>query len=225
MKILKYLVILIFFTPCCATSQTPKAIKAELSKYFKRIGYWEQHRYDENVTGDDSLLEANDNFQQRLKIYAVKYPFTLNQNFSAIKHLVVCTADDKNLRSYSWDDGLGGTLRFYRNTIQFSEKGKLYSVNVETGLITAIYMLKTNHQKYYLITDFGQAMTGYNSEGVQIWSVRNGHLVRDNRLIKTESGYKNSISYAYYWTNDPSDGFLSYNKELKMLDFPGYYQG
>jgi len=94
------------FLFCCFISfnvfaQTPKSIEEDLGKSFKKISYWEQHKFDGNGSGEDSLREANDRFQQKLKRYTVKYPFTLNQSFSSISHLAVRTSIDKKVRCYS----------------------------------------------------------------------------------------------------------------------------
>jgi hypothetical protein len=212
---------------CCfsisvdSIAQSPKNIEAALGRSFKKIGYWEQQKHNDNeLAGEDSLKKANERFQQKLKRYTVKYPFTFNLSFSRIKHLKVSTSADNNLRCYSWDDGSGGTQRYYKTTIQYKYGGRLFSVNEDENLlITGINIIKTNKNTYYLITDFGQGMSGYFLEGIRVWSIQNGHLNKNSKLFKTDSGFKNTIDYTYY-SDDAFGGHLRYDKKTKEFYIP-----
>lgn len=112
-------------------------------------------------------------------------------------------------------------MRYYKNTIQYKYGGHLYSVNgQDIGLITAVYMVEVNNQTYYLITSFGQAMSIYFGEGVQVWSIQNGRLNKNSKLFKTSSGFKNAINYFYYWDEDPLAGHLRYDKKSRIFSIP-----
>src|SRR5471030_1243229 len=72
---------------CCFISdslfaQTPAAIEADLLKSFKKIDYWQEHQQDNNYTGTDSLIKSNKIFEEKLKFYTSKNPFTLTYPFN-----------------------------------------------------------------------------------------------------------------------------------------------
>src|SRR4051812_38402826 len=99
------------FAPILTLAQSPKAIETDLLKSFKKIGYWDDNRGN-NENGDDSLDKANEVFATKLKNYTAKYPLTITEPFTSLKkeHLDIFTSADSLFRIYSWDTGGGGTM-------------------------------------------------------------------------------------------------------------------
>ncbi|MEO6981386.1 MAG: hypothetical protein ABI113_23530 [Mucilaginibacter sp.] len=207
------------FISFSSVAQSSKNIEERLNKSFKRISYWELHKNDRNVSGDDSLEKANDFFQQKLKEYTVKYQLTLKQRFLKIENLNVAVSGDGNLKCYSWDDGTGGTMRYYKNVIQYKIGNQLFSESIETGMLDEIYTIKIRNITYYLVTHFAQAMSGYYSEGISMWTIKNGRLYMNPKLFKTGFHLTSSIDYSYYM-DERFNGHLRYDKKTNVLYIP-----
>ena len=109
---------------CCFIStnifaQTPKAIEDDLYKSFAKIDY----KSEDNT-------KANDVFGKKLKLYAEKYPFTIDQKFESLKkeHLDISTSSDGLFRIYSWDTWNGGTTHYFESVFQYKSGGKTIAV-------------------------------------------------------------------------------------------------
>src|SRR3712207_1559085 len=111
MKNKLYLLLLFTSTSVLCYGQTPAPAERVLLQHFQRIGYWQEHQ----EMNYDSLGKANDAFLRRLLAFPRRDPSTLGQPFSSLvrEGLLVATSPDGRFRMYSWDTGLGGTLRDY----------------------------------------------------------------------------------------------------------------
>jgi hypothetical protein len=221
MKNLKVLLLVI----CCLIpkllfAQTATSVKVELSRLFNKIEYWGEHQYDTTSTLNlfDSVPVANKRFKYKLEYYTKKYPFIFDQNFNSIKGLKVLKSSDNILKVYSWDDETGGTMRNYVSVIQFKSGNKLYS-SLNDGFFINIYTLKVDNQTYYLLQSFGQGMSSYFEQTIEVWTIDKGHLNMKVKLFKTETGLKNSIGYAY-WFDGKHKGDIEYNQKSKTIYFP-----
>jgi hypothetical protein len=186
-------------------AQSTGAIEADLLKSFKQIDYWFQKKGDTTVNADDKLAEANDVFGKKLEEVTKKYPSTLNTPFNSLKkeHLDIFTADDGLFRIYSWETWMGGTMRDFANVIQYSIGQKTESVllaSSETSYVpfySSLYTFKANHKTYYL----GVYCTIYSTKdvgaGIKVFTITNGKLDDNVKLIKTQTGLKNKIYYDY----------------------------
>jgi hypothetical protein len=199
---------------CCFSTvnlfaQSPQFIETDLLKSFKRINYWNEKSHIDttgNITLGDSLADANTGFAKRLKYYTEKYPFTINQKFTALvaDNLDVSSSDDGLFRIYSWDTWTGGTMHFFESVFQYKWKNRTYSI-LDTPKTegdsrvnyTKLYTFKANNTTYYLSIYLFIESSRYAGQGIQIFSIINGKLNANTKLIKTKTGLHGQISYEY----------------------------
>ncbi|HTD99058.1 MAG TPA: hypothetical protein VK668_07205 [Mucilaginibacter sp.] len=206
MKFLRlFLLICYCLTSLKSHGQNPKAIEADLLKSFKKINYWDERIRDTTINAGDSLDNANNAFGEKLKLYAEKYPLTINYPFNYLKkqYLNICSSADGLFRIYSWDTGGGGTMREFENVMQYKTGNKAKSelvVNSEDlgiPFYSNLYTFKMGNKTYYLgIFGFIES-SRYAGAGIKLFAIENNKLNRDVKLLKTRSGLKNEISYEY----------------------------
>jgi len=196
----------IYLLICCCLfnvdvfAQTPKEIEADLLTSFKKIAY------SRDKNDDEGISKANNVFAEKLKYYTEKYPSTLSQSFALLKneHLDISTSDDGLFRIYSWDTWTGGTMHFFENVLQYQSSIKTISI-LDTSRAevddrpnyTKIDTFSTKKHTYYLATFLGIGSTRDAMSGIQIFTIRDGKLDNNVRLIKTKSGMHSQLYYAY----------------------------
>jgi hypothetical protein len=216
-----------------ASGQTPKAIETDLYKSFKKINYWTEKR-SADTTGKwvDSLEKANDVFGQKLKHYTTTYPFTIDQKFSGFSNsgLTINESADGQLRIYSWDTYMGGTMRDFAKVIQYKTGQKTNSIlDTASGesekyvyAYSDLYTIKVNNHPYYLALYYGIFSGKDRGEGVRFFSIENGKLI-DAKLIKTQSGLHNKLYYDYDLFSIPKnvkDANIRYDPAKKTISLP-----
>lgn len=193
-------ILILIFTFCgslCANAQTPEAIEADLLNAFKKI---------DGDKNQDKIFEFNSQFAKKLKFYTEKFPNTINQKFSKLvtNGLVISTATDGNLRIYSWDTNGGGTWLFFESVFQYKVGDKTYAI-LDTPMVegesrlnyTKIYSFNTNGETYYLCSFLEIGSTKDVGGGVQCFTIKDGKLNTNAKIIKTKSGLKSEIRYGY----------------------------
>ncbi len=201
---------LFLFVGCCfivsnSFAQSPQAIEADLRKSFKKINYWDERIHDTTINAGDSLDNANNAFGEKLKLYTEKYPSTLNYPFNSLKkqYLNICSSDDGLFRIYSWDTGGGGTMREFENVMQCKTGNRTKSellVNSEdlrVPFYSNLYTFKTGNKTYYLGVFGFIESSRYAGAGIKVFAIENNKLNMNVKLLKTQSGLKNEISYEY----------------------------
>ena len=202
---------LFFFLFCCFISyglsaQTPKDIEIDLYRSFQKIDNW-QDRQD-TLSNRDSLENANNDFAQRLKKYTTEYPFTIDQKFTELvkDHLDIASSVDGLFRIYSWDTWLGGSKHAFENLFQFKANNSTISdlkkadASMEghpTYWFSNLYTLKVNDKTYYLAVFNGVYSAKDAGQGIQVFTIENGKLIDDIKLIKNTSGLHNQLYYDY----------------------------
>jgi hypothetical protein len=221
MKILRLFVsIYCLLIPITNVAQTPTTIETDLLKSFKTIDYRSQ---------DNG--KANEIFAKKLKYYTEKYPFTINQDFTALKaaHLNISSSADSLFRIYSWDTWKGGTMHFFENIFQYKIGTKTISL-LDTPKgdgdnrpnYRKLYTFKVNDHTYYLCDYITIGSSKDIGEGIQVFDIENGVLNNNVRIIKTKSGLHNKLSYEYDlgtvvdWKVRPSVNFDSQTKTIKI---------
>jgi len=208
-------------------AQSAANVRQHVSNSFNRITYWMD---SESNVKDDSLEQANKNFQKLLLAYTSKYPQMIRVQFNGINGLKVVTSADGLLRIYSWDTGTGGTMHFFREVVQYKSGTQTRSLALnnfnkegETGYsYEAIHTLKTGNKNYYLVNYKGIYSSKDIGEGIRIFCIDNGVLDTEVKLIKTQSGMHNSINYSYDffsvvdWKVRPSIQFNTGTNEVKI---------
>jgi hypothetical protein len=119
----------------------------------------------------------------------------------------ITTSKDKKLRIYSLDVG-GGSMRFYRKLVQYQGKsGKVYIIPYsgfgwgDTQDNSFCYDIKQIESKdgpiYLALSNLGSGGGGGRVEQIRVLRIQDDKLDVDARLIKTETGLQNSISFSY----------------------------
>lgn len=229
--------ILLFITCCLVTvttfAQSPKAIEADLLKSFKKISYWDDKQREGVGNAADSLDKANEVFAAKLKSYTVKYPSTITEPFSSLKkeRLDVYTSTDSLFRIYSWDTWTGGTMHQFANVMQYKVGQKTRSILLtgrETNNVpyySNLYTFINGNKTYYL----GIYGTIYSTKdagtGIKIFSIENGTLNSDTKIIKTQSGLKSKLYYSYDFFSVVDIPFekrptITFDAETKTIKMP-----
>jgi hypothetical protein len=203
----------LYFTAFCILislnvfGQTPQQIEADLLKSFKKIGYWNQQR-DKDTSGawGNKLAQANNNFGRKLKYYAEKYPATITDPFQSLlkEHLDISSSADGLFRIYSWDTRTGGTEHFFENVFQYKSEQKTTAIfdtlnyGHDDDIINyhKVCSFKVNDISYYLAIYLIIGSTKDVSDGIHIFTVKNGKL-KNAKIIKTPSGLHSDLSYDY----------------------------
>ncbi|MBB5396227.1 hypothetical protein [Mucilaginibacter sp. AK015] len=180
-------------------------IEADLLRSFTKLEYWD-HQQRKGLDGaSDSLEAANDVFETKLKGYAINIPSTIAEPFTALKkaHLDIFTSTDGLFRIYSWETWMGGTMRDFSNLMQYKTGQKtnaiLYTTtqDVYIPFYSNLYTFKNGAKTYYLGVYNGIYSTKDVSTGIKLFTIENGRLNDNVKLIKTQSGLRNKISYNY----------------------------
>lgn len=154
----------------------------------------------------DSLNYYSDLFSTRLINFLEDNPSSLYYKFKSLTDSNDChivTSTDGLFRIFSWDTQLGGTMHEFNNIFQFKSSGKVYSTelnrnedDIGTDFID-IYTLKANNKTYYLTISGGSESTKDAYEKISAYTISSDTLDDKVKLIKTQSGLKNSISFEY----------------------------
>jgi hypothetical protein len=181
-------------------AQTPLQIETDLVSSFRKISYCAEKHDDAHVGNADDL------FAKKLKSYAGKFPATMSYPFSQLKQesLTILTSADGLFRSYSWDDETGGTMRYFEHVCQYKSQTKIEAIGGEPrpeGEVwpgyEGLYTFKTQGNTYYLAITVEIGSSKDLEKGIQVFSIENGKLNADTKIIKTKSGLHSKITYDY----------------------------
>ena len=231
------------FTSYDLAAQTPKQIEDDLLKSFKKIDYWEDYRnsnkdnVDKSMLGNDSLDKACDAFAGILKSYTSKYPFTIEQKFSSIaqnrnsipKNKVnILTSTDGLFRIYSWDTRSDGTMYSFADVFQYKTGLKTKSSLISESdsgqwkyvyYYSDLYTLNVDSKTYYLAIYNGAYNHIEAGQGIQIFTIENGKLNDDVKLIRTNSGLHSQLYYEYLFDGSKADN-ISYDPVQQTISLP-----
>jgi len=225
-----------FFICWCFASvnlfaQTPKSIKDDLSKLSNKIDYWSDKARDEtteDTSFSDSLEDANDKYGKKLQFYTSTYPFTLNQNFNSLGG--VSSSSDNLFRIYTWDTYTGGTMHLFDNVFQYKSQMNVKSflqkqdttgnANDYIYCYSKIYTLKAKDITYYLASYIGVFSNKDIGQGIQVFSIKNGKLNANTKVIKTGSGFHSRLYYEYEITDNTNNTDIQYDSSKKTISLP-----
>jgi hypothetical protein len=184
----------------------------------------------------DSLEFYSEQFSKRLKTFIKNNPLSLDYKFQALVDSGVCfikTSDDGLFRIYSWDDEMGGTMRFFKTIFQFKSGGQVFTKTNETevedtppaSFYSQIFSLLSNNTKYYLAVDNGIYSSKDASQSISIFTIKDGILNDTAKLIKTTSRLTNriSISFDFFTVADRHERpleLIKYDEIKKIIYIP-----
>lgn len=190
---------------------------------------------DRNNTNYDSLEAANTQFEKLLLQYTASNPETLHYDFKALKKngLLITTSEDGKFRIYSWDTWTGGTMHYFKNVYQYEGNKKVYSEARESegeGDAQPFYHqmndILVQNKKHYLAQSTAIFSTGLSYHNIKVFSIDNGRLNHNAKLIKTQSGIKNQLGYEVDRTassnrdNEISNYDIEYDPNNKIISIP-----
>lgn len=184
--------LILFFVSNIAYAQNTKFVnkETELLKEYKKF----------SETDDfDSKENQSIKFSKDFKKFISENPETLTYDFKNLKNkLYVITSEDRKLRFYVWDTGLGGTMVSFDQIIQYSSNGKVKTIYNKEQSDTAYFVsniIKTsvNNQTYYLVISNGIFSNKDQAQAVQAFTIRNDKLIDSDKIFKTKTTTLNKI--------------------------------
>lgn len=211
-------------------SQDLNLIEKKLNALNEKRIFWSD---DQSETAYDSLAKYNDEFEKFILNFTSKTPKSLTHNFNEIDGLNKISSEDGLFRVYSWNTFEGGTMQFYRSVFQYNVNGKVYS-KVNTKRNCSFYKItdvEINSKHYYITNSVSVGSGAVYYFEAKIFSIDNGQLNENTKLIKTKSGIKNTLGYGVDLSSssnrDRKDGIesrdyidLIYDKKNKTIVIP-----
>lgn len=189
--------LILFKTPLF--SQDLNSLENKLNNLIEKRIYWSDNQ---NEGSYDSLAKYNKEFEKLILKFTATNPKTLTHNFKKIKtDLTIITSEDGRFRIYTWNTFEGGTMQFYTNVFQYSIDGKVYSkLNKKEGYDSGcrfyeINDIQANNKHYYVTNSVSIGSSAAYLYQAKIFSIENGTLNDNAKLIKTKSGIKNTLTY------------------------------
>ncbi len=180
--------------------------------------------YEKAISTSDDKNDLNDSlftkFGSEFTRFIENNPGTLEYTFKAIAEiLTISTSDDNNLRIYSWDDGTGGTMRFYNQIIQFKSGGKVHTFipkRLKEGdpgeYCSKIYHINANSKNFYFPINNSKGSSKDLAQSISCYTIENNKLSDTTRIFKTRTKFLKRIEVGY-------DFFTSYNHKGDPIEF------
>lgn len=218
-------------------SQTAKVFEKKLSALIeKRNAIIE--RDDEKAY--EALTQCNDELEKLVLQFTSSNPETLAYSFKEMPNgLTVVTSADGQFRIYSWNTLEGGTMQYYKNVFQYKVNGKVYSKLSKTetesndGSVNFYDLneVKSNSKNYYVASSISVGSSAAYYYEAKVFSIEDGKLNENAKLIKTRSGLKNTLGYdvdlSSSSNSDRTDGVegrdymgMVYDKKTKTISIP-----
>ena len=226
-------ILFFIFLSHIVSGQNINAIEKELELSFRKIGHWYADQ-NHNRDAADSLTAANNEFE-KLLLKHTSNPQTMRYDFKSLRKsgLQVSSSEDGKLRIYSWDTWNGGTMHFFKNIFQYEADSKVYSEiigdNSEMNPQTFYYKINdiiSENKKYYLAQNMATYSSALTAHSIKVFSIDNGKLNSDARLIKTQTGIRNQLRYEIdfsaksNWNNEIENYNIEYDGKNKIISIP-----
>ncbi|RTQ46849.1 hypothetical protein EJV47_20990 [Hymenobacter gummosus] len=218
------------------------SIEQDLLQDLKRIHYWADYENaPDHLSLPDSVERANERFRRKLLHYAATEPATLTAEFRLLRaeHLTIATAPDQQLRIYSWDTRTGGTMHFFANVYQFRRGPATVGARClplpaghtePGGFYSELFAVRKGAQTYYLGLAHGIHSSRDCYQQVKVFTIEAGQLNPDARLIRTASGLKNTLGFAYDFFSvadrpERPVRLITYDAATRRLQLPVVWAG
>ena len=195
----KTLPLILLFLNGLAFGQDLTEIQMKLNVLQEKRFYWSK---DQNHASYDSLNKYNTQLQHFIVDFSAKNAKTLRYPFESKNGgFDIVSSQDGNFRIYNWNEFGGGTMQFYRNVFQFASHQK---VNSKYNEIEAqnngcryyeINEVVSAGKKYYLTSSISIGSSANFYYQIKVFSIENGKLNENAKLIKTKTGLKNTLGY------------------------------
>lgn len=216
-------------------AQDIKSLEHKLHHLAQQREKWSHSQEEKSY---DSLAKYNKELEVLILEFTANNPKTLSHQFDKEKvGLDLLTSDDGLFRIYTWNTLEGGTMQYFRSVYQYNVAGKVHSMKSDTPeadngcRFLEINDLTVAGKRYYLTTSISVGSSALYYYQAKIFSVENGKLNPNARLIKTKTGIKNVIGYEVDLSSssnrDRKDGLeprdymkMLYDQKNKMILIP-----
>jgi hypothetical protein len=181
--------LLLFFISNVSYAQKGKFESKEAEFLKAYIKFSESEDYE-------SKQAQSDKFSEGFKKFISGNPETLSYDFKKLKDkLYIITSEDKKLKFYVWDTGMGGTMISFDQMIQYSSNGKVKTIyNSDTPyFVSEIIRTSIRNQTYYLVISNGIFSNKDQAQAVQAFTIKNDKLIDTDKIFKTKTKMLNKI--------------------------------
>lgn len=213
-----------------AFSQTAKGYEQKLNKLAERHNYWDDQNSNGNEVASDSLEACNNAFEKYLLEVASTIPESISNKFEAFEknHIHVLTSEDGNFRIYTWDTFEGGTMRFFKNILQYKSNGKVkakvFNIDEDDAgcQFLELNQVTSNKKHFYVTCAVSVGSSSVYGYYAKIFSIDNRRLNEEAKLIKTKSGLMNTLYYEIDLTNEANRNDTYFDDHnLSVFDYIG----
>lgn len=228
MKTILFIILLMIFTLNQKTSaKTIEEIEKDLLHDLMQINNLAKENNSE------ALSILNQKFSKNLLDFASENKEMINYNFPKIgkEYWTIATSPDKKFRIYSWDTNSDGSMRFFKNIIQWKDYDKIYAKSMETkegepgGFYSEIFQLTDELNTFYLVY-FNSILSGRDSyQAIHCMDFERGVFNPKFEKIKTKSGltHKLGFSFDFYSVKDPKQfpiKLIKFNNTKNTISIP-----
>jgi hypothetical protein len=182
-------------------AQSPEGLETDILRLLETIG--QSGTYSGNYD-EESSDRANRQLMERL-LSDGRQLAVLRYGFPRLKEeMYVATSSDGKLRIYSWDKQTGGTMRDFASVFQYQGKsGSVFTwadddIGDAAGVFyQAIYQVSSRSGPIYLAASTFIGSTSLHGHSIKVVRIIGDKLDQKANLIRTPSGLKNSVGFAY----------------------------
>ena len=190
----------------CLFLLTPILIAAQTSQQIEKTLLGHLEKFQNRAASDSAVIEKENKALKADLLRYAKLRSVLRYNFPALsKKMFIATSRDGKFRIYSWDNESGGTMRDFENVYEFEGRdGRVYATERKSAqegdygsFYTQIFQIAAPEGMTYLANSTFIASTSLSSQALSAFRVDGAKLNSDVKIIRTQSGIKNSVGFQY----------------------------
>lgn len=184
---------------------------------------------------DEKMERLNKKLFDKILYSTSHYPETINFSFHKIREkcVQILDSEDSNVRLYSWDTYLGGTMGVYGNIVQYKSEDTVFSEPLSNSFIfsnydnffcKSIFTFDTLGNTYYLIVKTSKYSSKDAAESVTAYTIEKGKLIKV-KLFRSKKGIAHTVNlyYNFYSVVNRKERpirLIKFNKKRKVLSLP-----
>lgn len=185
----------------------------------------------ESFTSEEPSKDDNQKkFELRLQEILREHENSINYAFPKLVEagMVIADSEDGKLRSYSWDDMRGGSMRYYNNLFQFMDQDKVVlklesteDDKVYYPIYEKIESFSVDQKVYYILFALNIFSNKLVNSSIEIYSLQQGALT-PAKMIETPEGmdYILGETYDFQSLNDSDSHLITFDKNQLQITFP-----
>lgn len=241
MSKIRLLPLIIVLCSCSLYGQAIKALEKDLVNTF--IEHREYHDSVNEIIRRDStrlnsmltMAHIDSLCLNKILYYTSKFPQTIGMDFKLLRaqDVNIMTSDDSLFRIYVWNERRMLSGPAYKSIFQYKAGGKVMSCTLphpDTALTGAylafffsVYTVTINKKTYYLVTYLNKYKPVLREEGIKVFTIAKDKLNDTCKIIRTETGLHNELSYKYDVTALPdggNDNEVFYDTVKRAIEIP-----